>query len=111
MFLLVLGCNENTTKEIFEALTAKDIADVLESQCIKDASSIVERALIFKMCKNLSTYWGGEFAESFERVGSRGEALAPQPQPQLLYLQQSPMQKNKRDKDSKKDKRKELKHE
>ena len=86
MFLFALGCNENTTTEIFEALIAKDIADALDSQCFKDASSIVERALLFKMCKNLSSSWGRGFAESFERVGSRDEALAPQPQPQLLYL-------------------------
>ena len=66
LFLWALGCTETTTKEVFEVMTAKDIADALHSQSILDASSIVERALVFNMCKNLSTYWGGAFAESFE---------------------------------------------
>ena len=48
------GGNASTTMEVFEALSAKDIAEAIDSEYVKASSTIMERALLFKLCKNLA---------------------------------------------------------
>ena len=65
LLLAALRCNEQTTKELFEVLSAKDITEALQSQSILEASSIIERALLFDMCKNLFVPVGRCFCTIF----------------------------------------------
>ena len=57
-FLMALGCDDHTPMDVFEALSAKDIADAIDSEQVKENRSIMERALLFKLCKDVATLWG-----------------------------------------------------
>ena len=53
-FLDALGCNEHTLMEAFEAFSGKDIAEANDSQAVKAVGSPIQRALLFKLCKDLA---------------------------------------------------------
>ena len=83
-FLGALGCNEQTTMETFQALSARDIAEANDSDEVKTLGSPLHRASLFKLCRELAMLWGGEFAASFDLTGPRGEALPPRPRSLIL---------------------------
>ena len=55
VFLDELGCNDQTAMDVFEALSAADIAEAINSQAVKDVSSPLHRAILFKLCKEVAT--------------------------------------------------------
>ena len=50
-----LGCEDTTTKELFEVLSAREISDALQSQDVMNSSTPIERALLFDMSKHFQT--------------------------------------------------------
>lgn len=67
--LVPLGCTEASTKEDFELLGAKDIADVLQSPEVMRSTTALGRAKLFEQCRLLSVSWGGTFANTFLMTG------------------------------------------
>ena len=67
--LTPLGCTEASTKEDFQLLSAKDIADVLQTQEMMQNSTPMDRAKLFEQCRCLSVSWGCTFARSFHVTG------------------------------------------
>ena len=90
-----LGCNETTTNNEFELLSAEDMADALQTQDVTSNSTPIDRAKLSDLCKNLSVSWGGTFARSFQLTGLRGDSLTPPAPPQPFHPPQPRTRKRK----------------
>ena len=59
MFPGRVGYDGQTPMDVVEALSAKDIAEAINEHAVKEVSSPLQRAVLFKLCKEVATLWGG----------------------------------------------------
>ena len=108
LMFAALGCKESTTKELFEVLSAKDIAEALQPQDILDTSSIIESMICAKTFRLAGVV---PLQSHSSELDPEGETLAPPPQVRPLYPQQPPRPKRKVELEPQKPKRKSLEYE